>query len=77
MITVYKFRLSKISIIFLVSDIIHIFFYTGQQCTSLEDPNKVCLTIENLRERGFGFLAAFMKGGDPCFMNPKHKFKRV
>ena len=53
------------------------FFYTGRQCTSLEDPNKVCLTIENLRERGFGFLAAFMKGGDPCFLNPKHKFKRV
>ena len=58
-------------------DIIHIFFYAGQQCTSLEDPKKVCLTIENLRERGFGFLAAFMKGGDPCFLNPKHKFKRV
>ena len=53
------------------------FFYTGRQCTSLEDPNKVCLTIENLRERGFGFLAALMKGGDPCFLNPKHKFKRV
>ena len=53
------------------------FYCLDQRCSSLENPSEVCLTIEKLRQRGFGFLAAFMKGGDPCFLNPKHKYKRV
>ena len=42
-------------------------------CTSSNDNTKVCLTKQELTDRGFGVLKTFMKGGDPCFLGQKNK----